>query len=388
MRKISVMMTEPYSPLQCAALFIDRLIRQTDAPDLSRRIIERRGGFTYQQGFLLRGVQEVYKRTGDARYGAYIKDWVASVTDENGIPHTENSGWLSKQSLDFRQPGRILYELYRETGDESYRSAVVYLMDDLKEQYPKTPQGGFYHATYNSCEMWLDGLYMVGPLGVRYAQMIGDAELLDLFVNQIFIMYENMKDPQTGLLRHAWDESRQAPWSDRKTGLSPIVWGRAEGWFATAVMEMYEALPETYARRTQLETLIRTLLTDILRYQDTGGRFYQILDRPDDKRNWLDNSGTFLILNGVAKAVTCGILDQSAAEDCWRGFTSAVRDSMRITNDQFDIYDICSGTCVGDYDYYIHRNKVVNDYHGTGGFLLLCASMEDMINKLETGVQA
>jgi unsaturated rhamnogalacturonyl hydrolase len=36
-----------------------------------------------------------------------------------------------------------------------------------------------------------------------------------------------MRDPQTGLYYHGWDESRDQRWADSTTGLSKNFWGRA-----------------------------------------------------------------------------------------------------------------------------------------------------------------
>ena len=32
-------------------------------------------------------------------------------------------------------------------------------------------------------------------------------------------MWDNIRDKKTGLLRHAWDESKKAEWADKETGL-------------------------------------------------------------------------------------------------------------------------------------------------------------------------
>jgi len=41
-----------------------------------------------------------------------------------------------------------------------------------------------------------------------------------------------MTDPKTGLLYHAWDDSKVIDWCDKLTGLSAEFWGRAIGWYA------------------------------------------------------------------------------------------------------------------------------------------------------------
>lgn len=373
-----------YTPIEYAEKFIDSLMIKFDnAADLSYRICQSRGAFTYQQAYLLRGIQEIYKRTGNKKYRDYIVEWLDSTTGADGLPNGDNSGWCSLESLDYRQPGTLCFDLYEETKDERYKACLDHLFGTMKD-FPRTGEGAFYHALYNPHEVWLDGLYMTGLGCVKYAVMTGDDELLDIAIQQPFVMYKTNYDEKTGLLRHAYDESKSAKWADKETGKSPHVWGRGAGWFATAIMEMYEALPDDYdaQKRSDFEALIRKYFDTLLKYQDKCGRWYQILDLVDDKKNWIDNSGTFLILYGMAKAVALGVLDTSYAERIMRGYTDVIERSIRADEYGFDIYDICLGTCVGDYQYYIYRDKTVNDYHGTGGFLLMCAAIDDMMKKI------
>ena len=61
-------------------------------------------------------------------------------------------------------------------------------------------------------------------------------KIYDDAVNQLKITYERTFDPKTGLNRHAYDETRDAFWSDNETGLSQHCWGRAQGWYSMALM--------------------------------------------------------------------------------------------------------------------------------------------------------
>ena len=40
---------------------------------------------------------------------------------------------------------------------------------------------------------------------------------------------------------------------------------------------------------------------------------------------------------------------------------------------------VCIGTGVGDYRHYCERPTSVNDLHGVGAFLLMCAQMETVM---------
>lgn len=374
---------ENYTSLQFAEMFIDMWINKIPAPDLSIMQIGELGGFTYPQGLLLRGIQMVYEIDGKPEYNKYITDWIKSTTDDKGIPIHEEHGWISLDSLDFRQPGNLFFDLYNQTKDIKYLNGLDFLFKDMKK-FKRTPRGCFWHSLdeRRKDQTWLDGLFMAGPGCVKYAVLRNDAELLDIALEQPIIMWENLRDEKTGLLRHACDESKSAPWADKNTGLAPFVWGRAIGWYAAAITEMYEAAPKNHECIPEIRDIVKELFDNIVKYQADCGRWYQLVDRGDDKRNWIDNSGTFLILYAMAKAVKNKFIDNSFFKNIMCGYKDAIENSVFITDDEFKILDICMGTCVGEsIDYYYYRPRVVNEWHGTGGFLMMCAEINKILAK-------
>lgn len=68
--------------------------------------------------------------------------------------------------------------------------------------------------------MWLDRFYMAGPFCAEYAKRFDLRHLRKTVIQQAPMMERNTLDPQTGLLYHAWDGSRCAPWADKETGRS------------------------------------------------------------------------------------------------------------------------------------------------------------------------
>ena len=87
----------------------------------------------------------------------------------------------------------------------------------------------------------------------------------------------------------------------------------------------------------------------------------------------------------MAKAIKNGVLDESFVEIVMRGYTDAIVNSTVITEDGFNILDICEGTVVGEIvEYYYYRRRVVNEEHGVGGFLLMCAEIEAMLEMIDS----
>lgn len=121
-----------------------------------------KGHFHYKQGVFLLGVNDIYEICHEEKYFSYIKHWVDSVMDEEG-------GFYfcrPEGDLDDIQPGRLLFSLYDKTGEEKYRRALEQLMSSLK-RYPKNSQGGYWHKDIFMNQMWLDGLYMAGPISAE-----------------------------------------------------------------------------------------------------------------------------------------------------------------------------------------------------------------------------
>lgn len=374
---------EGKTPLQYAELFIDLYTKKTPAPELSIKQIGRLGGFTYPQGIALRGIQEVYKRNKNPEYNKYIIEWLDSTTNEDGIPYHGKSGWLSMDSLDFRQPGNLLFDLYKETQNKKYLNGLDYLFGGMKD-FSRTAYGTFFHSLVpeRHGHTWLDSLYMSGPGCVKYAVLRDDEELLDMVMDMPVTMWEHMRDEETGLLRHAWDTTKKAEWADKETGLAGFIWDRAMGWYSAAITEMYEAAPKDHKTIPKIREIIKELFANLIKYQTKEGRWYQLVDKVDDPRNWVDNSGTLLILYAMAKAVNNGILGEEYVENIMRGYKDVIVNSTVITDDTFDILEICEGTCVGEnVEYYYNRKQIVNEWHGVAGFLHMCAEIDAMLNK-------
>ena len=110
-------------------------------------------------------------------------------------------------------PGRTLFQLYDITGKEKYRMAMDTLYSQLQSQ-PRTPEGNFWHKAVYPNQVWLDGLYMAQPFYAEYTRRYVTDSLqreknYGDIVLQFTTAYNKTFDAQTGLLRHAYDASRE-----------------------------------------------------------------------------------------------------------------------------------------------------------------------------------
>lgn len=341
------------------------------------RDLPPKGHFHYHQGVFLSGMLNVWQLDGDPAYLDYAKGWLDAVLTPDGVPRDFVPG-----DLDDLQPGILLFPVWQATKDPRYRRAI----DAVYAQYSRIPRcacGGYWHKHDLPGQMWLDGLYMGGPFLAQYAALTGRTDLLLQVVEQVLLMKKNTEDPAAGLWKHAWDESRQAPWADPETGRSPEFWGRSLGWVPVALLDDLDAMPEDFTRRTQLVPVLQELLRGICRYQGPDGRWYQVINKVDAPENWPENSCTCLFAAALYKAVRKGYLEREYQQTADRGYAGVV-NSLTECNGDLCLGNICIGTGVGDYRFYCERPVHTNDLHGMGAFLLMCTEKE-RLRRAEAG---
>lgn len=344
----------------------DTMMRKFDAPDLPPK-----GKFHYHQGVFLSGMMNTYKVCGEEKYYDYIKKWVDSIIYPDGSIHE-----FDRNMLDDIQPSILLFDLYERTKDERYKTALETMMSVLRDWHCN-PIGGFWHKEYNKNEMWLDGLYMAGPLEAQYSVTFGDMSFINTAVEQIIIMRDHMQDKETKLLYHAWDYYKQLGWADKDTGLAPEFWGRALGWYVVAILDILEFLPKDHPKRSEIISIELEVLDAIAKYRDEKtGMWYQVVDKGNCEGNWVESSCTCLFSYAMAKAVRMGLTDDKKFVDmAIDGFNGVIENSVEEKGDDLLIGGVCIGTGVCSYEGYIARPTSINDLHGVGAFLLMCAEI-------------
>src|SRR5690606_15554069 len=112
---------------------------------------------------------------------------------------------------------------------------------------------------------------------------------------------------ETGWLYHGYDESREQQWSDKQTGRSPHVWGRAIGWYGMALVDVLDYFPEQHPRRGELLQILERFVRMAAQLQDKpSGVWYDIPNLPREKGNYLEASASCMLTYTIAKAVRKG----------------------------------------------------------------------------------
>jgi unsaturated rhamnogalacturonyl hydrolase len=354
-----------YSPMDWAAAACDSLMASYLPEELPPA-----GRWHYHQGVFLCGMEQLWLVNRDERYEAYIKRYVDKLIDENG------NFAFARDELDAIQPGLLLFRLDERYGERKYRIALEKLRS-LFHTLNRTSEGGFWHKDKYAYNMWLDGLYMGGVFALKYANAYGDDGLRATALHQEKLMRHAMKDNETGLLYHAWDESRRMPWADAATGRSPEFWGRSIGWYGLAIAQFLDELEDGSEGKQELQAELASLAKALVQYQDEAtGLWYQVVDKGQLEDNWLETSCTALFVYTLAKACRLGLAGEKELAAARRGYEGLINVLLVDESGRVELPDICIGTPAGDYENYVTRPTSSNDLHGVGAFVLACMEME------------
>lgn len=352
-------------PIEYAKQSCDTMMRTYEAAKLPPV-----GHFHYHQGVFLSGVLHTYALCGEQKYEDYAKAWVDSVIGKDG-----SIAGFEEGSLDDLQPGILLLELYEKYGESQYKLALDTLIGRVRN-WKTNALGGFWHKGHLPNEMWLDGLYMAGPVIAEYAKKNDMPELWDIVVKQAFLMHEHMTDSKTGLMYHAWSCDKAAEWANPETGLSPEFWGRAMGWYVVAILDILEFLPEGHTAVPHLIEIEQQMLQALVQFQDKEtGLWYQVVDKGATAGNWPEISCSSLYVYALSKAVRMGVMNASYLRYVKKGYEGVI-GALEFDGDDLHVVGVCIGTGVCDYQGYIERPTSCNDLHGVGAFLLMCADVE------------
>ncbi len=367
---------KPWSELMAATLMKDYPEMWTLSNDR-----DEAPKWRYTSGLTGLAMMKLWEASGNMRYYEYAKAYVDTLVDERGRIATYN---MEDFNIDKINPGKMLFQLYDYSGDERYKMAMDTLRTQLQD-HPRVSGGGFWHKKRYPHQMWLDGAYMGAPFMAQYGRVFDEPELFDDVTNWLILMEQKTRDTSTGLLYHGWDESRQQEWADPLTGLSPCIWGRAMGWYAMALVDVLEFLPDSYPRRPEIQSIAVRLAASLKEYQDPEtGLWYQVVDQGSREGNYLEGSASCMFTYFLLKAVDSRILDPSYQKIAEEAFTGILDHLVSKTPEgEINISPVCAVAGLGgnpyrdgSYEYYINEKQRDNDPKAVGPFIMASLLME------------
>ena len=382
---VSAFAQEPYS----VRMIKSEMQRNPDATYLDGRNGVRK--WNYTTGLELKSFMDAADRYDLPEVVAYVKEWADTMATEKGKVFGYKK---SNYNVDHICPARIYFDLHDMYGDQDkrYRRVTRMIREQIDSQ-PRTQSGEFWHKQIYPNQVWLDGFYMALPFYAEYTRRYAPKEQRDsLFadiVHQFVAGAENTYDPATGLFRHAWDESKSMFWCDPQTGLSAHAWGRATGWYAIALVEVLDYLPEDHPGYKTLIGQLNYFVEVLPKWADPKtGMWYQVLDCPDRKGNYQEATCSIMFTYAFLKGLRKGYIDDSHA-DYIKGLYQKFIDRFIKENPDgtISMTDCCAVGGLGgkqmrkgDFDYYLSEPIIDNDCKGVGPFIWASLEWEAMNN--------
>jgi unsaturated rhamnogalacturonyl hydrolase len=317
----------------------------------------------------------------DKKYSKYMEDWVNYFVQPDGSVLDYRK---DEYNLDRIFPGRNVLTLYKKDPETRYKIALDNFIDQLRS-HPKTNSGGYWHKKIYPWQMWLDGIFMGSTFMVQYAAEFDAPEWLDVAADQTKMIYEKTLDGSSGLLMHAWDESRQQKWCDPETGKSHYPWSRATGWYTMAVLDILDYLPADHPDRRELIAILQNVCEALLKVRDPEtGLWFQVLDQGRREGNYIEGSGSAMFAYVFARGAHKGFLDQKFLAVADSSFSNIIRHLITVDEKGLvTMHNICGGCGLGgnpyrdgSYEYYINEKRIDNDPKGVAPFILAAREMD------------
>ena len=376
--------------------------------------------WSYVMGIELESMLDTYLRYGGQDIMDYCKLYTDTMINEKGEIRGYN---LLDYNLDNIRTGHFVTRMYQQQPEKKNLLAMQTMMKQLQDQPRTKADRVYWHKAIYAYQVWLDGIFMGLPFRCLTAPITEKAGLgkrkpleadirinniYDDAVNQLKITYERTLDPKTGLNRHAYDETRKAFWADKETGLSQHCWGRAQGWYTMALIEVLDAVPEDYSRRGELIELLRKDLDAVIKWQDKkSGVWYQVMDSPNREGNYLESTCSAMFAYALLKAYRKGYLGSKYRDAGIKAYRGIINNFIRIDDDMtISLTNCCSVAGLGPaatdeviaamkqvnpkgsvkenrrrdggYAYYLSEQIRDNDAKGLGPFIWASLEMEMM----------
>lgn len=359
--------------------YIDQLIEQS-TPECPVWNIEKiregsKSTWNYIDGCMIKAIIELFLITRNHRYLDFADAFTGRFVREDGSIESYDP---KEYNLDHVNAGKTLFDLYKLTGKEKYRRAMDTVYSQLKEQ-PRTSTGNFWHKKIYPHQIWLDGLYMAQPFYMQYEAEYNGCKNCEDSYQQFLQVYGRMRDPLNGLYYHAYDDSRQMFWCDKVTGLSENFWLRAMGWYAMALIDTMEVMPESMScQKARLNTIYKELIDAMLPYQDQAtGMWYQVVNRGGIAPNYLEESGSAIFAYAIMKSVRLHYLPEEYFKYGQKAFDGICSTYLSEKDGSLQLGGICLVAGLGNtdmregtFEYYMREPVVENEAKGIAPLIL------------------
>jgi len=254
--------------------------------------------------------------------------------------------------------------LYKITKDEKYKKKADKIYADYL-RIRRTKDGAVSHLVLFT-ELWDDTVFMIGQFLLGMYQATGDEKYLDELAKQIRLHRDKLQDKEWGLWYHGWNNDKrdhcavcgQLHWPDRVTRRSSEIWGRGNGWIVVTLSDALEIIPKTNPHWNEMAGYLKEMIAHLPELQDKKtGHWYQLPVRNTDPENFIESSSTAMFAYGIETALRLGLVNgpayKNSADLAYRGLREYSLAPIGISG--LIPKNVCTGTCIGNKDYYLHR---------------------------------
>lgn len=208
--------------------------------------------------------------------------------------------------------------------------------------------------------LWIDDMYMITVLQSQAYRATGKRLYIDRAAREMCFYLDKLQLTEgraKGLFYHAPD--------------ARYVWGRGAGWMAAGMSLVLDRLPNDSPYRGRILAGYRLMMEALLRYQRPDGLWCQLVDRPDEKENWAETSGSAMYAFAFVTGIRNGWLDAAT-------YGPAARKAYLALVSRLDCFGNLADVCVGtskknDRDWYYARTRVNGDPHGQAPMLWIAS---------------
>jgi unsaturated rhamnogalacturonyl hydrolase len=342
----------------------------------SRYEAYKKGAWCYEDGCIYRGLELLYKATGEKRWLDHLTRLITPQVGADG----SLAGYTPDEfNIDNILPGRALLFLADGTGDPRYMVAAKRLISQL-DAHPRIPAGNYWHKKRYHSQVWLDGLYMGLPFQVEYALASGETSRICDALQQLATALA-LTATGGGMHVHGYDDSRVEKWADHATGRSPAVWARAMGWQAMALVDILGVLPTDHAT-TALRKQTGLILQAIAQRQSASGLWPQVLDAPELEGNYEETSASAMFAYALSRPEGLHLApaaEQALASAGKKAVDALVGSRLVLEAGETRLTGICQVAGLGPFEgryrdgspaYYLVEEVVADDAKGVGPFMM------------------
>jgi unsaturated rhamnogalacturonyl hydrolase len=327
---------------------------------------------TYEDGLMLLAAERLASLLNDKKYLDFNLSYLDSCIGDDGTIFTYN---LEDYNIDNILAGNALFRVARN--NNKYEKALNTLERQL-DTHPRTSTSNYFHKNIYPYQIWLDGLYMGLVFRYRIGILRNDEMVKKDVINQLKNVSKIMFVEKEGLYMHAFDETHSMQWADKKTGLSHLPWSRSIGWMLMALIDIYELIDSNDVDdKLFIKDMLKDAVDHLIPFLDQKTKMmYQIVNLPNEPKNYLETSGSAMLSYTLQKAYNLHVLDETyshLALDIFKGIISTYfkkeEDGLYYLDGICKVAGLDNKKRDGSIAYYLSEPITKNEIKGVGPFI-------------------